>query len=162
MKIKLSAFILICVTATVANAGGVQEKKAQRAANEAIAAAADSMKAACGNQSLEASVAWDKVDAMAAANAALIESNNSKLEFMYSEVSERTTASIEALSNICSKDADYKEEIANLTKIIVVPKDKYDDYRSEFSLTDTTLTISNGWYMSRSASDFEDRLKALY
>lgn len=156
---------ILALTFMVATAGanaGVAEKKAMRAADQKIADQVAALKLSCGNAKLDVAVDWDKVDAMITANAALIESKSTKVEWVYAEVGNRTSATLEALGSICKADADYKEEIAKLSKVVVAPKPKYDDYKSEFKLESTTLSIDSGWYMSREASDFEERLKALY
>lgn len=154
---------LICLTTLAANAhAGVKEKKALRAANENITAAAANMKTACENTQLDVSVDWEAVDAMAQQNADTIKDKGMRLEWIYTQLGDRTVSTMEALGKICNDDADYKEAIAEISSIQVHPKPQYDDYKSAFSLEDTTLTIENGWYMTRSASDFRSRLLDLF
>lgn len=159
---KKFAFIVVTSLLAAGVNAGVAEKKAQQAANDKIASTLSSMKTACGNSSIDVVVAWDQVDAMITKNSALIAEKNSKAEWIYAEVGDRTSATLEALGKICTDDADYKEEIAKLTKVSVTPKEKYDDTASAFALEGTTLNVQNGFYMSRSASDFVEPLKALY
>ncbi|MBR9830219.1 MAG: hypothetical protein GYB41_16550 [Oceanospirillales bacterium] len=157
------ALTIFCLASVALNANaGVQEKKALRAAEQNIATAITDLKSACGNPQLEASIAWDAVDEMATKNADIIQEKGIRPAWIYTQLSDRTVATAEALSTICKDDADYKEAIAEMTHIVVEPKEKYDDYKSEFSLDGTTLTITNGWYMTRSASDFRTRLLDLY
>ncbi|MBA4501814.1 hypothetical protein [Marinobacterium marinum] len=157
------ALALICVATFAVNAhAGVKEKKAQRAAEENIAAAIVDTKAACGNAQLDVKVAWDEVDAMAADNEAIIQQKGMTLPQIYDGLGKRTQATLESLTKICQDDADYKAAIAEMTNVEVKTKPKYDDYRSAFTLNGTTLVIENGWYMTRSASDFRSRLMDLY
>lgn len=154
---------LICLTTFAASAqAGVKEKKALRAANENIAAAATQMQTACGNAQLEVKVDWNAVDAMAEQNSEIIKSKGVRLEWVYTQLGDRTVSTMEALGKICADDADYKDAIAEISSIQVQPKAKYDDYKSAFTLQGTTLSIDNGWYMTRSASDFRTRLLNLF
>jgi len=159
---KKITFVFLASLLASSVSAGVAEKKARQAAEEGIASAQASMKSACGNANVEVVIAWDQVDAMITKNSALIAEKNSKSEWIYAEVGDRTKATLEALGKICAEDADYKEEIAKLTKVSVTPKEKYDDVDSVFALDGTTLNVQNGFYMSRSASDFVGPLKALY
>jgi len=157
------ALAIVCVATFAMNAhAGVKEKKAQRAAEENIAAAVADTKAACGNAQLDVKVAWDEVDAMAASNESIIKDKGMTLPQIYDGLGKRTKATLESLTKICKDDADYKAAIAEMTNVEVKTKPKYDDYKSAFTLEGTTLTIQNGWYMTRSASDFRSRLMELY
>ncbi|GAA0685187.1 hypothetical protein GCM10009104_08420 [Marinobacterium maritimum] len=154
---------LICLATFAANAhAGVKEKKALRAADEKVAAAATQMQTACGNGQLEVKIDWNAVDAMAEQNSEIIKSKGMRLEWVYTQLGDRTVSTMEALGKICADDTDYKGAIAEISIIQVQPKPKYDDYKSVFSLEGTTLSIDNGWYMTRSASDFRTRLLNLF
>jgi hypothetical protein len=160
MKKQFISALVLSVFSVSAFAG-VAEKKATRAANEAIAAAAAETKTACGNASLEVNVAWAEFDAMAESNAALLEKKNQKMIWVIGQAGERTAGTLKALTKICA-DEDYKEEIGKLTTVTVSAKPAFDDYKSDYSLEGTNLKVATGYYMSRSASDFVERLKALY
>jgi hypothetical protein len=99
---------------------------------------------------------------MIESNAEVISKNSDKPEWVLSHGGERAANSLKALAKICADDADYKEEIATLTAVKFLPKEKYDDYKSEFSLNDTTLMVASGHRMSRSASDFIRKIKGIY
>lgn len=159
---KKIAFVLATTLIASGVYAGVAEKKARQASEEKIASALASTKSACGNASLDVVVAWDQVEAVIEKNAALIAEKSSKSEWVISEVGDRTSATLEALKKICDDDADYKEEIAKLTKVSVTPKEKYDDTASAFAVEGTTLNVQNGFYMSRSASDFVGPIQALF
>ncbi|MBV0931745.1 hypothetical protein [Marinobacterium weihaiense] len=157
------AIACACLAVLAANAqAGVKEKKAQRAAEENISTAVESMKSACGNAELSVNVDWAGVDGAAEQNADIIKDKGMRLDWVYAQLGDRTAASMEALGKICSDDADYKAAIAEISMIQVQPKPKFDDYKSAFSLDGSTLTIENGWYMTRTASDFRARLINLF
>lgn len=158
---KTIACVCLAVLATGAQAG-VKEKKAQRSADEKISAAAESMKSACGNAQLAVNVDWSAVDAAAEQNADIIKEKDMRLDWVYIQLGDRTASTMEALSKICSDDADYKAAIAEISNIEVQPKPKFDDYKSAFSLDGSTLNVENGWYMTRNASDFRARLINLF
>lgn len=159
-KIFLPA-LLLSLMATNAQAS-IAEKKAIRAADADVAAAAEKTQAACGNTELTVNHNWDQFRAMADNNAEIIADKDYKMEWIIGQSAERTVATLEALAKICNDDADYKEVIAELTTVEVTPKESFEDYQSAFTLEGTTLKAETGYYMSRSASDFVDRLKALY
>ena len=153
---------LIAATIAASAQAGVAEKKAKRAADEAIAQAVVETKTACGNAELNVSVSWDQVETMAANNAEQMKSKNYESKWLYASIGERTVATLESLAKICKSDADYKEEIANINSLVVIAKDDFSDYKSSYTLDGTTITAETGHYMSRSASDFTDRLKGLF
>lgn len=161
MKKKILSVFLCAAVATSAHAG-VKEKKAMRAGDEAIAAATEAMKSACGNTALEVSIDWDAYNAMVESNTDLIAKGSDKAEWVLGHGGERAANSLKALAKICADDADYKEEIATLTAVKFTPKAKYDDYQSEFKLDGTTLMVESGHRMSRSASDFVRKIMEIY
>lgn len=153
--------LLLLSLATTAHAS-VAERKAIRAADADVAAAAEKTQSACGITELTVNHNWDQFRTMADSNADIIEEKNYKMEWIIGQSSERTVATLDALTLICNDDADYKEVIAELTAVEVTPKESFEDFSSEFSLDGNTLNVETGYYMSRSASDFVGRLKALY
>ncbi len=159
---KQILFTLIAATMASGVNAGVAETKAMRSADTAIAESVTKTKAACGNAALEVNVAWDQVEAVTEKNAELITKKNSKPAYVISEIGGRTAAALEALQKICTEDADYKDAISKMSKVEVTPKDSYDDYVTEFALEGDTLKITNGFYMTRTASDFMKRIKELY
>lgn len=163
MKAKIIAGILTAVIATSVSAG-IKEKKMMRSVDENITAEIAKTKAACGNAELNVNVSWDKFTAMITANAEKIKKNRDKPVWVLSQAGKRTVSTLEALAQICNKDADYKEEMAKITTIIVEPKEDFLDYYSAYSLNadSTELTALSGHRMTRSASDFKKRLKELY
>ncbi len=154
---------LVCFALLASGAqAGVKEQKAQRAADERISTAATNMKTVCGNAQLTVNVDWNAVDTTAEQNADIIKDQGMRLDWIYTQLGDRTVSTMEALSKICKDDADYKAAISNISDIHVQPKPKFDDYKSAFSLEGNTLTVENGWYMTRNASDFHARLINLF
>ncbi|GAA0819200.1 hypothetical protein KO495_04785 [Colwellia sp. D2M02] len=161
MKKTLLTAAICTLLATTAHAG-VKDKKAIKAAEAGIATEIAKVKTACGNAALEVNVSWDEYKAMIKANEAVLKENREQTQWIYAQGGQRTISTLESLAKICADDEDYKEEIANLTKVIVTPKAEYKDYKSEFTLDGTVLHAKTGHRMTRSASDFTKRLKALY
>lgn len=159
---KLLAVALLSATAASSAFAGVAEKKAMRHADEMLAAEVQKIQTACGNEALSIEVSWDEVKDSIAANADLLKDKRMDGKAVINEMANRTVSTLESLAKICADDADYKEEIANLTNIVIKAKDDFSDYKSEFTLEGTTLTTLNGHYMTRSRDDFTNRLKALY
>lgn len=141
---------------------GVAEKKAINASNEAIKAEVNNTQAACGNAQLETNLDWDAFKSMADNNAEKLKKNNYKTEWVIGHAGERTVAVLQAMARICDEDADYKEELAKLTTISVTPKGDLEDYKSEFSVFETTFNINSGHLMTRSFTDFIDPVKAVF
>jgi|SRR5690554_81565 len=162
MKKALLSVLLLSLSATAAHASSVAEKKAIRSADTDVAAAVEKTQEACGNEALSVNHNWDQFSTMAENNAEMIADKDYKMEWIIGQSGERTVATLEALAKICSDDEDYREVIAELSAVEVTPKESFDDYQSAFSLDGTTLKVETGYYMSRSASDFVERIKALY
>lgn len=160
MKKALLPVLLLSVSASAL--ASVAEKKAIRAADADVAAAAEKTQSACGNATLTVNHNWEQFRSMADNNAEIIADKDYKMEWIIGQAAERTVATLDALAKICSDDADYKEVIAELNAVEVTPKASFEDYQSAFSLDGGTLKVETGYYMSRSASDFVERLKALY
>ena len=161
MKYTLISSILITTLSTSAYAS-IKDKKAIRAANENIAAEVANVKKACGNSALEVSVNWEKYKTMITANKENLAKDNYRSEWVIGHSGQRTVATLEAMSKICSTDEDYKEEIAQLAKIQIIPKTDFKDSKSVFSLEEKVLTVKTGHKMTRSSSDFAKSIKALY
>jgi len=138
------------------------EKKAIRAADENIAAQVEKFKADAGSAELTVTVDWNAVGQMISENTDALASDSYENVWVLGHTGERTVAVLEAMSTICNDDADYKEELANITSIVVKPKAKFDDSKSEFSIDGTEITIESGHRMTRSASDFVEPVKALF
>lgn len=66
------------------------------------------------------------------------------------------------MMKICQDDADYKEEIAAVSSIMIKPKAELKDYNSEFNLDDTTINITFGHMMTRRASDFVNLVTEMF
>ncbi len=161
MNYKALTLILASTLAMNASAG-VAEKKAIKQADEKIVAATTKTMSACGNTQLVTTADWEQFNNVAESNAEKLKAKDYKGEWLISKAGERTVTSLEALEKICLKDADYKEEVAKITEIMVVPKADFDDVESEFSLEGTKLTIQTGHYMDRSFSDFTKPLKSVF
>lgn len=161
MKHKILAGIILTLCSTASYAS-IKDKKAIRAADTSILEEVTKVKAACGNSSLDVKVDWEGYKKMIAANKDKLAKKNYQSQWVMTHSGQRTVATLEALSTICKDDVDYKEEIAKLTKINITAKDDFADYASEFSLSDNVLTVNTGHYMSRNASDFTRKIKALY
>lgn len=161
MKHKILAGIIITLFSTASYAS-IKDKKAIRAADTSISAEVDKVKSACGNASLDVKVDWDDYKKMITANKDKLAKDNYQSQWVIAHSGQRTVTTLEALSAICKDDVDYKEEIAKLTKINVTAKDDFSDSASDFSLSDNVLTVDTGHKMSRNASDFSKKIKALY
>lgn len=161
MKQKIIAGLIIAVFSSSALAS-IKDKKAMRAADTSIADETAKVIASCGNTKLDVNVNWEDYKKMLAANEAKLADNKYKSEWVITHSGQRTVSVLEAIANICKDDADYKEELALLTKIEVSAKQDFKDSQSEFTLNDTVLKIATGHKMTRSASDFAKKIKALY
>ncbi|NQZ51632.1 MAG: hypothetical protein HRT95_16105 [Moritella sp.] len=161
MKNKIVLGLFIAAVSSTATAG-VKDKKAIRAAEANIKTAITKTIAACGNDDLEVNVEWDDYKDMIKSNKDAIAKKRYKSEWVLSHAGDRTVSTLGALAKICASDADYKEEIANLSEIIVKPKAKFSDTSSEFSIDDDVLITSSGHYTTRKAGDFVKQIKAVY
>ncbi|MBB1279397.1 hypothetical protein [Pseudoalteromonas sp. SR41-1] len=161
MKQKILAGLIIAVCSSSAYAS-IKDKKAIRAADASIAEEVAKVKASCGNAKLDVNVDWDDFKKMAAANEAKLADDRYQSQWIMSHAGQRTVAVLEAVSEICKDDADYKEELALLTKVTVSAKQDFKDSKSEFSLDDTVLKVKSGHKMTRRASDFTKSIKELY
>jgi len=161
MYFKSVLISIAVLTAGIAEAG-VAEKKARRAAEEKVAAEVVALKSNCGNADLQVQFDWDALDTMMEAEKAKIEKRSDKNQWVIEKLAKRTANVIKSLSQICANDADYKEEIAKLTTLQITPKASYEDFKSVFTLSDTSITVETGHVMDRSAGDFEARLLALF
>ncbi len=160
MKKVIIAGVLTCVS--MASWAGVAETKAKRGADEVILQAASKVQQACGNAELTVTVSWDEFDSMLAANKTQLAEKQYQDAWVLNHTGERTSALLESMAAICSDDADYQAEIAKLTSVVVVPKGDFADTKTDLALADNSLTVQSGHYMRRTASDFTDRIKALY
>jgi hypothetical protein len=150
--------LLMATTAMAA----VVDKKAIRTADANIAEQVAIMKSDCGNTSIEVNVVWDDVKGMIKTNKDALKSDNYKGAWVLSHTGERTVSVLEAMSKICKDDADYKEELAKVTNIVVKPKAKFSDSKNAFSFDETTINIESGHRMTRSAADFIQSIKSLF
>lgn len=161
MKYTLLTSVLLATLSTTAVAG-VKDKKAIRAADAKVAEQVIKTQKDCGIAKLDVVIAWDKFKKMAADNKAVFEEKRYQKQWLMSHAGDRTASVLEAMGQICKDDADYKEEIALLTNIVVEPQAKLSDYRSSFVLDGTTIKVTSGHYMTRRASDYTKPIKALY
>ena len=159
---KIIALTLMTAAISGTAFAGVAEKKAMRAADEALAAQAATTAQQCGNASLMVEVDWDGINAAIEANAAWLTEKRMDASNLINELSQRSVSTLEALAKICADDADYKAEIALLSKVSIKTKAEFSDYKSEFELAGEELVVYSGHYMTREANDFVARLKALY
>lgn len=161
MKLKIIALLVIQLTASYAYAG-VKDKKAIRGADEVLIENAAKTQAACGNAVLEISSDWASFETMIESNASVLADKKYQTQWIYSQAGERNAAVLEAFAKVCTEDADYKEEIANLSQVIFVSKADFSDTWSDLSLEDNTLTVNVGHYMTRRSDDYISKIKALY
>ena len=161
MKNKIVLGLFIAAISSTATAG-VKEKKAIKAAEANITAAVSKTIAACGNSDLEVNVSWDDYKDMIKSNKDAIAKKRYKSQWVISQGGDRTVSTLDALAKICAADADYKEEIANLSEIIVKPKADFSDTSSDFSIDDEVLITNAGHYATRKANDFVKKIKAVY
>lgn len=161
MKPTLITAIVLATLSTGAVAG-VKEKKAMRAADAKVAEQIVTTKQACGNTQLDVTIDWEKFNIMIAENETTLKEKRYQEQWVLSHAGDRTASVIEALGKICNSDADYKEELAKLTKVVVHPLPKFSDYRSSFKLDGTTIQVASGHYMTRNADDYTKPIKALF
>ncbi|MGO3345657.1 MAG: hypothetical protein ACTIM4_11010 [Marinomonas sp.] len=161
MKKVLLSTLVISLLSTTAYAS-VKDKKAMKAADAHITTEIVKVKAACGNPSLDVKVNWDAYEKMISANTDKLAKDNYKSEWVLSHSGQRTVATLEAMAKICKSDADYKEELAKVSKIEVAPKADFKDSKNVFSLKGSTMTVEAGHKMTRKADDFVKPIKALF
>jgi len=159
---KLILMTVIASAISTSAVASVKEKKAMRSVDESIVKAIVKVKSACGNPALDVNVSWKDFKQMIKANKEALKSDNYKSEWVISHAGERSISTLEALSKICKEDADYKEEIANVTKIVVKPKAKFEDTKSAFSIEGTVITVESGHSMTRNLFDFIKPLKSIF
>lgn len=161
MKKTILAIAATSLLSTTAMAG-VAEKKAIRSASANIVAQAAKTQLECGNETFDVSVDWDNVNTMIKNNKDALKSDNYKGVWVIGHTGERTVAALKAMSKICKDDADYKEEIANVTNVMVTAKAKFGDSKSTFSIEETTINVESGHRMTRNQSNFINPIKALF
>ncbi len=161
MKKQLITALILSVAVTSAIAG-VKEKKVMRAADAAVSAQLEKTKASCANPSLTVDMGWKGFVEMTSTNKEALEKKRYLAPSLMYDVGARTVSVLEALEKICVADADYKEEIASVTMIKIIPKPKPDDYRSSFVLADKVITVTTGYYMTRKADDYITPIKELF
>jgi len=161
MKKQLITGLILTVAAASAVAG-VKEKKVMRAADAITTAQLAKTKVACANPNLTLDMGWDGFKTMTKVNKDALKKKRYYADRLMYDVGARTNSVLEALAKICSDDADYKEEIAAVTAIKVVPKPKVDDYRSSFSMEDSVITVTTGYYMTRDKGDYISPIKELF
>lgn len=162
MKTKLLTAVLVGLFCQSALAASVVEKKAMRAAEAQIVAAADQTKAICGNAELAVKVNWEQFDSMINANEQALLGHKYQNQWVLSHAGERNAAVLEAMQGICQDDADYKEALAEITAINITAKPNFSDSDSSFKLDGTVLMVESGHRMNRSADDFTKAIKALF
>tara|TARA_B100001059_G_C17801183_1_gene566290 strand:- start:276 stop:761 length:486 start_codon:yes stop_codon:yes gene_type:complete len=161
MKQQILAGLIITLFSTASYAS-IKDKKAMRAVDENIATEAAKVKTSCGNPALDVKVNWDEFKTMITKNTEKLANDRYKSQWVISHAGQRTVSVLEAVAGICKDDADYKEELAKLSKILVTPKADFTDSASEFTLDSNVLSVKSGHKMNRSASDFMKKIKALY
>jgi len=161
MKKHIITGLILSIAATSAFAG-VKEKKVMRAADKIITTQLAKTMLACENPLLTIDMGWDGFKAMTKTNKEALKKKRYYAERLMHDVGARTHSVLEALEQICASDADYKEEIAAVTAINVVPKPNVDDYRSSFALEDNVITVTTGYYMTRKAEDYISPIKELF
>jgi len=130
---KLLVILAISFSLSV-SAGGIKIKKAIKAGNAKVTAELANVKAACGNTSLEVSIDWDKWGTYK------LDAGKHETTLGYVAtlvVNEVFGSMIEAC-----KDADYKEAIAEVKKIVIGGKDNFSDTYIEFKYADGTLNAT--------------------
>lgn len=162
-KSAVLAFAL-CFAANGAFAG-VADKKAKRAADEAVTKSTASTVKACGNKEFKVNIVWADYDKFVAdaKNLKEITDNRGKTADVYNMAGRRAKAVLEALTKICA-DKDYKEEVAKLKVLKITPQAGFKSGKTAFtkSKDNAELSVAAGHYYSRSASDFMGTIKKLY
>lgn len=140
----------------------MKEKKVTRAVDEKIAEQLAKVHAASGNSALEVVVDWTAYQTMIGENTKALEEDNYNTEWVLDHAGQRTVSTLEAVVEICETDADYKDEIAELTQIKIVPKAEFGDAESTFSKEGSVVTVATGHRMSRNSSNFIGPFKDLF
>jgi len=161
MKKQLLIGLIVTLAAGSAVAG-VKEKKAMRHADTIVTAQLAKTMLICESPNLTVDMGWDGFKAMIETNKEALAKKRYKTKDLLIDVGNRTESVLQALAKICTADADYKEEIGSLTAIVVTPKPTIDEYRSSFTIENTVINVSTGYYMTRKADDYIDPIKALF
>ncbi|HED36142.1 MAG TPA: hypothetical protein ENJ08_18255 [Gammaproteobacteria bacterium] len=116
---------------------GIKDKKAMKAASEAMEEALAKFQTACGNDGSSCEIDWSNwdnydYDKMSGSRPKedVIESAGTLLSDVIGE-----------MATLCS-DEDYKEELATITKIAVTGKEDQDSMYVDFALDGTTLNLA--------------------
>ena len=130
---KLLVIIAVSLSLSV-SAAGIKIKKAIKAGNAKVNAELANVKTACGNAELEVSVDWSKWESY-------------KLDASKHETTIGYAATLvvnEVFGNMIEacKDADYKEAIAEVKKVVVSGKDNFSDTYIDFKYADGTLNAT--------------------
>lgn len=136
----LSAIVLTSLSCTAF--AGVADKKAMKNSESRAAGEIENMQKICGNTSLAISFSWDKYEKMISANTEEIKKQSYKSEWVYGKAGDRAWTVLSSLKTICRDDADYKEAIAQISNIVVNPKEKLSDAKSSYSVSDDGKTIT--------------------
>ncbi|MDH5649836.1 MAG: hypothetical protein OEY67_09285 [Gammaproteobacteria bacterium] len=132
-NIAILVGLTIVLTSTAAIAG-IKDKKSMGESEKTIATATADAKKACGNPTLESKIdwsSWDKYD-------------YKKLGKNKADILRFTgglaKSVLESLADLC-KDADYKAEVAKITKLSFSGKDDPSEQYVAFALDGSTLNI---------------------
>lgn len=155
-------FGMVILMASSSVYASVKDKKAMRIVDNNIIAEVNKVKSSCGNSALDVIVDWDSYKSMISSNDANLKKDKYKSEWVISHSGQRTVAALEAIATICASDEDYKEELAKLKNIKITAKQDFLDSKNNFALSGNTLNIETGHKMTRSASDYMDKIKSLF
>lgn len=115
---------------------GIKDNKAKKEVAETLKSAVANVKSACGNASLAGDIDWANWDTY---DYTKLSGNKAKSEVILS-----TKFLVEALADdiaeLC-KDADYKAELAKLTKLNFSGKKDQSSMYVDFKLNGTTLNM---------------------
>ncbi len=140
----------------------VLEIKAVRMTEQQINEQVAKTQVDCGNAELTVKVDWKKFASMINENEEKLKESSYQAHWVLTHAATRTVSVLETLSKLAQSDSAYKEELAQLTDIIVHPKIDFTDADSEFLLEATTLTVLSGHKMTRDSNDFMPAIKSLY
>ena len=133
---KLVLSVLLVAFSLSAQAG-IKDKKAKKAVTTSTNTAIAKVKSACGNASLEAKIDWANWETY---DFTKLSGNKAKHQVMNS-AGVLITDVLGEVATLC-KDADYKEELAKITKIAISGKKDQASMYVDFKLDKTTLNMS--------------------
>ncbi len=123
--------LLALLSVTISANAGIKEKKIIKAALANAEAGVEKVKKACGNKNLTVTIEWSNWDSL----------EKDKLKCMEASKNAVIPEIFTFIEKVCLADADYKEELAKLTKLNISGKKDKDEMYAAFELKETTMNV---------------------